>query len=172
MRTTVIPAQITTVEDKIAGNLNLTQIIILMIPVFFTTIVYGIFPPRLHFVLYKFPLILIVLSICLILSLRIKGKVVFNWLFVVVRYNLRPKYYLFNKNDTYLRTLDLPQIQKGIYKLPKFAQHKIKNRSTASNVRAIDIIRLKGFIKNPNYTLSLKPNKKGGLYVGLEQIQQ
>lgn len=172
MRTTVIPAQITTVEDKIAGNLNLTQIIILMIPVFFTTIVYGIFPPRLHFVLYKFPLILIALILCLILSLRIKGKVVFNWLFVLVRYNLRPKYYLFNKNDTYLRVLDLPQIQKRTYKLPTFAQHKIKSRSTNSNVGAIDIIKLKGFIKNPNYTLSLKPNKKGGLYVGLEQIQQ
>jgi len=29
MRTTIIPAQITTVEDKIAGSLNMTQILIL-----------------------------------------------------------------------------------------------------------------------------------------------
>ena len=42
MRTTVIPAQITTVEDKIAGSLNLTQILILMIPVFWATIVYAV----------------------------------------------------------------------------------------------------------------------------------
>lgn len=172
MRTTVIPAQITTVEDKIAGNLNLTQIVILMIPVFWTTIVYAIFPPRLYFLWYKLPLVLIVLALCIILSLRIKGKVVLSWLFVLVRYNLRPKYYLFNKNDTYLRALDLPQMQNKTYKLPKFAQHKIKNRNAAKSKRAIDIIKLKGFIKNPNYTLSLKPNKKGGLYVGLEQIQQ
>jgi hypothetical protein len=37
MRTRVIPAQITTVEDRIAGNLNLTQILLLMIPVILGT---------------------------------------------------------------------------------------------------------------------------------------
>jgi len=35
MRTRVIPAQITTVEDKIVGNLNLMQMAILMVPIFF-----------------------------------------------------------------------------------------------------------------------------------------
>jgi hypothetical protein len=170
MRTTVIPAQITTVEDKIAGNLNLTQIFILMIPVFWTTIVYAIFPLRMRMEWYKLPLILTVLILCLILSLRIKGKVVLNWLIVLIRYNLRPKYYLFNKNDTYLRALDLPQIPKRPYKLPEFANFQIKSPFTASSIRAIGRIKLRSFIKNPKYTLSLKPNKKGGLYVGLEQI--
>jgi len=172
MRTTVIPAQITTVEDKIAGNLNFTQIAILIIPVFWAMLVYEIFPPYALFVLYKLPLILIVLAICVILSMRIKGKVVLNWLIVLIRYNLRPKYYLFNKNDTYLRTLDLPQISKRTYKLPKFAQIKIKSNFSASGIKAIGMIKLKSFIKNPKYSLSLKPNKKGGLYVGLEQVRE
>jgi hypothetical protein len=172
MRTTVIPAQITTVEDKIAGNLNFTQISILIIPVFWTMLVYEIFPPYSFFVIYKLPLILIVLAICVILSLRIKGKVVLNWLIVLIKYSLRPKYYLFNKNDTYLRTLDLPHFPKRTYKLPKFAQFKIKTNFNASSIKAIGLIKLKSFIKNPKYTLSLKPNKKGGLYVGLEQIRE
>ena len=34
MRTTVVPAQVTTVEDKIAGNLGLSQLLLLTLPVF------------------------------------------------------------------------------------------------------------------------------------------
>jgi hypothetical protein len=39
MRTTVIPAQITTVEDRIAANLNLTQIILLLASLFVATFI-------------------------------------------------------------------------------------------------------------------------------------
>ena len=35
MKTTVVPAQVTTVEDKIAGNLSFVQIIILIITIQF-----------------------------------------------------------------------------------------------------------------------------------------
>ncbi len=170
MRTTVIPAQITTVEDKIAGSLNLTQILILMIPVFWTTVVYAILPPRLHLEWYKLPVILIVLILCLILSLRIKGKVVVNWLLLVLRYNIRPRYYLFNKNDSFLRTMDLPKQENKTHKLFKKAYKKKEIKIRASTFGIKDLIKLKDYISNPNYTLSLKPDKKGGLYVALEQI--
>ena len=83
MKTTIIPAQITTVEDKIAGNLNLTQIIILMIPVLWTAFVYVGLPPATKLSLYKLPLILLVVFVCMTLALRIKGKVVYNWLFIL-----------------------------------------------------------------------------------------
>ena len=108
MRTTVIPAQITTVEDKIAGSLNLTQLMLLMVPVFWTTIVYTLFTPMMHVVWYKLPLVLVVLIISLSLAIRINGVVVFNWLFVILNYKLRPKLYVFNKNDSYLKEIDLP----------------------------------------------------------------
>src|ERR1035437_7132403 len=103
MRTTVIPAQITTVEDKIAGSLNMTQVMLLMVPVIFTTIAYAILPPRMHIEAYKIVLVLIVLLISLILSLRIKGKVVLSWLVILFTYNVRARYYVFNKNDIFLR---------------------------------------------------------------------
>jgi hypothetical protein len=53
MRSTVIPAQITTVEDKITGNLSLTQIILLIIPVFILTILFSLVPPVMKLGIFK-----------------------------------------------------------------------------------------------------------------------
>lgn len=172
MRTTVIPAQITTVEDKIAGSLNLTQIMILMVPVFWGTIVYAIFPAPMQLAIYKLFLVLIVFIFCLILSLRIKGKVVLNWLAVLFKYNLRPRYYLFNKNDAYLRDICLPKIEKRSIKLFQKSTEKKEVKIKASSFGIKELVNLRGFINNPNYSLSLKPDKRGGLYVALEQIQK
>ncbi|MCL4386837.1 hypothetical protein M1307_00385 [Patescibacteria group bacterium] len=172
MRTTVIPAQITTVEDKIAGNLNLTQILLLMAPVFWTTIVYTVFIPALKLSWYKLPLVLIVSLICIGLSLRIKGKVVLNWLIVLFRFNARPKYYLFNKNDDSFRSIDLPVFEKKTIKLFKKSKAKrlvkLKPQTFAFN----ELVKLENLISNPKYTLSFKAGKKGGIHVAFDQIQK
>lgn len=172
MRTTVIPAQITTVEDKIAGNLNLTQILILMVPIFWTTIVYAFLAPTLRLAWYKLPLILIVLFACLLLSLRIKGKVVINWFIIFLTYNIRPKYYLLNKNDSYLRTLDLPLFEKKSLRL-------ITRKTVGSEgIKAIpkfsfrEFIRFENLTGNPKYTISYKSGRKGGINVAFEQVKR
>ncbi len=170
MKTTVIPAQITTVEDKIAGSLNITQVVLLMVPVIFTTIVYAIFPPKLHLAIYKFPLVFIVLLISLILSLRIKDEVVLNWLIILLRYNVRAKYYVFNKNDTYLRNMALEKEHEKQVKLLNIKIHK--KRAKAKSFTIKDSVKIKNFMKNPKISLSLKPNKKGGLYVAVSEIDQ
>ena len=90
MRTTIVPAQITTVEDKIAGNLNLTQITLLIFPAFWTIIVYALFIPRFHLSIYKLPLVILVLLVCLALSVRIKGRVVINWLVTIQQLEAPP----------------------------------------------------------------------------------
>lgn len=172
MRTTVIPAQITTVEDKIAGSLNLTQIFILMIPIFWSAVVYILFIPFMKLTWYKLPLVLIVLFICLILSMRIKGKIVLSWLMVILRYNLRAKYYLFNKNDPYLRTMDLPVFEKKPLKLFRKSPAKKEVKRQNPNFAITDLIQLEKLITDPKYTLSFKSNKKGGLYVHFQQIQK
>jgi len=165
MRTTVIPAQITTVEDKIAGNLNLTQILILMVPVFWTTLVYALFVPGMHFTFYKLPLVLIVTVICVVLSLRIKGKVVIEWLAILSKYNLRPKFYVFDKNDSYLRTMDLPVFEKKPLKF--FSKQKaVKTQKTISfNPDFREIVKLESFMKKRKYRLSFKTNGNGGINV-------
>ncbi len=169
MRTTVIPAQITTVEDKIAGNLNLTQILILLIPVFWTTVVYAFFAPGVKLVWYKFPLILAVLFICLALAIRLKGKVALEWLMVLLKYRLRPKYYLFDKNSPYLRPRDLPVFEKKpVFNKPKVS--KIEARPPAGDFPPGEIIKLDNLLVQHNYTLSYKAGRRGGIRVALEKI--
>lgn len=172
MRTTVIPAQITTIEDKIAGNLNLTQILILMVPVFWTTIVYTVFTPTMRLAWYKLPLIVIVLFVSLVLSLRIKGKVIIEWLFVLFRYFLRPKYYVLNKNDAYLRVLDLPVFEKKPNKFFKLKLVKKVMVPALPKLNIADFVKLETAIANPRYTVSFKTGKKGGINVAFEQIKK
>lgn len=108
MRTTIIPAQITTIEDKIAGSLNFAQILLLMMPILWGTLVYAVFSPAMRLAPYKISLVLIVTALSLVLALRIKDKIVAEWIGVLLRYKLRPKFYIFNKNDLTERSIDLP----------------------------------------------------------------
>lgn len=176
MRTTIIPAQITTVEDKIAGNLNLAQIILLLIPAVWTTVVYVLVPTPFAINLYKIPLVLVVLITCLILALRVRGKIILSWLGVLLQYNLRPRYFVFNKNDTYLREMHLPETEKKKFQLFNFnsakRQEKKQIKIAANKFDLKDLILLKDFLYNPDYSLSLKPDSKGGLYVTLQQIKR
>lgn len=126
MRTTIVPAQITTVEDKIAGSLNMTQILILMAPIFWTAIIYIMLTPNMKLTSFKLLLIIISTATSGILALRIKDKIVAEWLGVLFKYRARPKYYLFNKNDLTNRTLDIPDlpveqiaVKKSIKKIGK-----------------------------------------------------
>ncbi len=108
MRTTIIPAQITTVEDKIAGSLNFAQILLLMLPVLWGTLVYAIFIPTMKLAPYKVSLVILVSAISLILAIRVKDKIIAEWIGILLRYKLRPKFYIFNKNDITERLVDLP----------------------------------------------------------------
>ncbi|CAN5218165.1 hypothetical protein BH09PAT2_BH09PAT2_08340 [soil metagenome] len=171
MRTTIIPAQITTVEDKIAGNLNLTQILILMAPIFWTALVYTVFAPSLRLVWYKIPLILFVLFACLILSLRIREKLVIHWLSILLTYNLRPKYYLFNKNNSYLRDLHLPVFKKENNKLLKPETIKKETHQITPLFDVTKLLTFETIIGNPKYSIRYT-SKKGGINVAFKQIKQ
>ncbi len=131
MRTTVIPAQITTVEDKIAGNLNLTQIVLLLASLFVATFIYATFPQRLSFSMYKIIFIAIQFFFFVFLSLRIKGKVVVNWLFILSSYYFRPGFYIYSKNDAYLR--DIPYLaeleEEKAIKVAKAEAKKTKSQA-------------------------------------------
>ncbi|MCG3206325.1 MAG: hypothetical protein KCHDKBKB_03060 [Elusimicrobia bacterium] len=144
MRTTIIPAQITTVEDKIAGSLNMTQILILMFPVLWTALIYILFAPVMKLAPYKLGLIGAVIAICLILIIRIKDKIVADWLGVVLRYQFRPKYWLYNKNDITNRIIDIPDI-------PDIAVIKRKTTKKVSidqktEINICDLVRLEQLI--------------------------
>ena len=161
MRTTVIPAQITTIEDKIAGNFNLTQISLLLASLFIATLIYAVFPQRMAFSLYKIPFIMIEFLICVTLSLRIKGRVVLNWIFILSSYYLRPTYYIYSKNDVFMRHLDLmpaPENKKVVSTAKAFA----KKNKLQQVLSVSDISYLKKLLAHRT-NLSFKFDKNGGM---------
>jgi len=158
MRTTIIPAQITTVEDKIAGSLNMTQILILMFPVIWTAIIYILFAPTMKLVAYKLGLIGIVTIICLLLVIRIKDKIVAEWLGVVLRYQFRPRFWLYEKNDTSNRIIDIPEI-------PDIAVIKRKSIKKATNdqkteINISDLVRIEQLIDSGKVAVRYQFEKK------------
>lgn len=154
MRTTIIPAQITTVEDKIAGSLNLTQILILMVPILITSIVYVLVPPSMSLTPLKLIGIITSILICITLVIRIKDKIIAEWLGVVVRYQLRPRFFLFNKNDVTSRIVDVPDIPSTIhtYKKPvKRLQKQLVSEPTVA-----DLIKLEEMLGSGKVAVSYR----------------
>lgn len=157
MRTTIIPAQITTVEDKIAGSLNLTQILMLMFPILWTAFLYILIPPVMALPAYKLTLTLLVTFISIILAIRVKNKLVLEWLMVLVRFQNRPKYYLANKNSLYERELDLPQESKR--------QEKATSKSTAKitdkrELTIPELVKLESLIESGKLAVRYQVGKK------------
>ena len=158
MRTTIIPAQITTVEDKIAGSLSMTQILILMFPVLWTAMIYILFVPSMKLVGYKLTLILVATIICLILAFRIKEKIVAEWLGVLVSYRLRPKYWLFNKNDTTNRTIDIPELPVEQILAKKHTKKTVI--VSAPDIDLLDQLRLEHLINSGKVAVRYQFEKK------------
>ena len=166
MRSTVIPAQMTTVEDKIASNLSFTQILLLMAPVFWGTLVYAFFFPAMRLALYKLPVILLVTIFCLILAIRIKGKLVLDWLIMILRFRTRPAYYLFNKNEVYLRNLDLPVIKAKKVFVLRIAKAEKKIIADTPTFSIKELLQFDTLLNTQRFTF--KTRQTGGLHVAIE----
>lgn len=166
MRTTIIPAQITTVEDKIAGNLTFTQMVLFLLPVIWMGVVYVLFSPAMHFSFYKIPFILLCTLVCFTLALKIRGKLILNWVHLIVTFNVRPAYFVFNKNEAYLRTLDGAAFEKKpILNFPALTGTSLKKKTTP-HTDVPEWMRLEEVMRNHN--LSFKSNKRGGFNVHVE----
>ena len=162
-----IPAQITTVEDKIAGNLTFIQMILLVIPVFVVLVGYSSIPPVMHFSLLKIILMGSIGIIPPLLSIRIKEHIILTWIGILLTYNLRPKYYVFNKNDAYLRDMDIIPHEKKRVKAHVHTQAKAQIKQKALSFG--ELVKLEGLLANPKYTFSIKSHKKGAFHVAFEQ---
>jgi len=159
MRSTIIPAQITTVEDKIAGSLSMTQMLLLMTPVFLSALVYAVFIPQMKLPAYKIPIILVISIICFILALRIKGKIILGWILILLNYTARPKYYLFNKNDTLNRTVDFPD-EKDLSLAFSKRETKRSPKVAVSEISLVDQSKLENLIVSGKLAVSYQFKKK------------
>ncbi len=152
MRTNIIPAQITTVEDKIAGSLNMTQILLLIAPVLWSALVYILLPNQMKLTGYKLPLILFVSIGLMVLAIRIRGKIILEWLSVLIVYRLRPKIYVFNKNSLYERQIDLPEINNQVSNT-KPIKKSIKSKKS-DGLSVTDLVKLETLMNSGKLAVS------------------
>lgn len=168
MKVTVVPAQVTTVEDRIIGNLGFSQMLLLIVPVFVGGALFALLPPVMESALYKYLIMGIIALICCIMAIRIRGKILAAWLVTILRFNLRPRYYLFNKNTSGLRQ-DYPYTVKKTDK--KQATSK-RERVKLPRLGTAETIKVLAAIENPASQLRFETTRKGGLSVRLTEIEE
>jgi len=167
MKVTVVPAQVTTVEDRIVGSLGLSQILLLAAPVFGGSALYIILPPVMHASIYKVVLMVAFLVLCGLLSIRIKGKILLFWLVVILRYNLRPRYYVFNKHSLHGR---------NFHEASRSAETKdettdVKQRARRKlSLSTAEVANIQNLLDNPAANLSFE-TRKGYLYVRITEVK-
>ena len=169
MKTSVVPAQVTTIEDRIIGNLGFSQILLLIIPVFLSAGIFTLLPPILNGALYKYILMAILLILCIILSIRIRGKIVAFWLVVIFRYNQRPKYYIYNKNTSMLRE---NYTKKEIPIKKEIVSQSYKKRKKTIQLDISTAMKARQLIENPTANTRFEPDKKGALHVRFTQVNK
>ncbi|OGL21455.1 hypothetical protein A2707_05470 [Candidatus Saccharibacteria bacterium RIFCSPHIGHO2_01_FULL_45_15] len=168
MKTTVVPAQVTTVEDKVAGSLSLQQLIMLTSPIFLGSVVYVLFPPFFKAEPYKIVIITVVFAVFATLAIRIKGRLLIQWIGVLLRYNQRPRFHIYDKNDTYLRN---KYDETPTAKVTKQPPNKVTSPVITATVPIHDKARLEQIVTDPRAKLTFQTNKKGGLNVHIQEIK-
>lgn len=169
MKATVVPAQVTTVEDRVAGSLGFAQLILFAIPVFGGSLLYAALPPSMGGSLYKLVVIGIITTICSILAIRIKGKIVLLWAIVLLRYKLRPRLYLFSKNTDRYRE-DYPEASVASTQ-PEAEVKQLQSLATIPKLGYADTARAYATLDNPLRHLRYETTKKGGLHVRYTEIE-
>lgn len=166
MRTTVVPAQVTTVEDRIAGSLTLPQITLMVVSLIIGAVIYAGIPPKMHLGAIKLSLIIIQFVIFGVLALRISGKIVADWLIIYSRYSIRPRRYIFTKNDLMHREIIA---ERENIKTQTEQKNIPEQKSTTKPLTLLEQRNLKKIFDNDDLTISFKPSKKGGMDVTLNQ---
>lgn len=169
MRTTTVPSQVTTVEDRVAGRLGLSQLLLLVTPIFGGSAIFVLLPPFFSYATYKVVLIMCVASINALLAIRIKGKILLFWVVTLLRYNMRPRYYLFNKNSAHTR---------DVVTAIETEENEAEETETQTaipvpklNLTTAERVRIEGLIANPAANMHFTTNKKGELRVHLTEVK-
>lgn len=168
MKVTVVPAQVTTVEDRIIGNLGFSQVLLLIVPVFFGAGLFALLPPMMGGALYKYMTLAVLGFVCAILSIRIKGRIIASWLTTILRYNVRPKYYLFNKNTVALRK-EYPDATETSEAQTTQSDHE--DILATPRLGTLEMVKVMAAIDNPASNFRIETTKKGGLSVRLKEIE-
>ncbi len=167
MKVTVVPAQVTTIEDRIIGSLGFSQIVLLVVPIFVSVGLYVLPPPMMAGTIYKYILMTIVAVICLILTIRIRGKILASWLLIILRYNLRPQLYIWNKNTTQLRQ-DYREVETGT----ELKEESLEVVAAVPDRLPLHVSsKILSALNNPEAGVRYETTKKGGLHVRFTEVE-
>ena len=168
MRSAIVPAQITTVEDKVAGNLSLSQLLLLSAPIFAGSVIFAVLPPLMGGALYKTALVVVATTLLWLLAIRVKGRILLLWAITIGRYNLRSRFFVFDKNDTYLRPTDSrPEPEE----LRDADIEEAQPRVMMPALSTPETVMLEAVAANPEAKLHFKIDRKGGLSVRIHEVR-
>jgi len=168
MKSSIVPAQITTVEDKVAGNLSLSQLLLLAAPGFIGSAIYVVFPPSMGAAWYKLVMVIGLAFAFSLLAIRVKGRILLLWLITIAKYNLRPRHYVLNKNDPYLRDI---RIEAGPQETIGTVGDQVETAgSLIPLLSTLETVRLEGIIADPKANLQFETDRKGALRVRITEI--
>ena len=168
MKVTVVPAQVTTVEDRVAGNLSFSQLILFAVPVFGGSLLFAVLPPFMGASLFKIILISVFAAFCSIMAIRIKGKIVLLWLVVLLRYHARPRIHVLNKNTATHRE-DYPPVPDTELKPTELAGEATKH--VLLPLGEGEKIHLLETLNDPMNHLRIELTKKGGFNVRISEAK-
>jgi len=168
MRITVVPAQITTVEDRVAGNFTFVQIVLMVIPLVIGALIYSSMAPKIHFNPAKLTLIAVDFFIFGIMAIRFNGKILADWLIIYLRYSARPRRYIFTKNDLIHREIILETSEQTASSTIQTVEKKSKRQKSLS---LLDQSKMDQLFAENALSVSFKISKKGGVDVSLKQTE-
>jgi len=166
MKTAIVPAQVTTVEDRIAGNFTFVQLLILMFAGGLATVVYLLIAPSYHFTPFKIVTILTIVFLLTPLAIRIRGKIVADWLIILTRFYQRPLRYVFTKNDREPEAFDAIKTNKAENKEAATVE------TVTESVTFEEHTKLKELLSNPEFAVRFVVAEKGGLNVSVAPLKR
>lgn len=163
MRTTTVPAQVTTLEDRVIGNMGGTQSVLVIIATLCATAIYIFLPPFFAYDGYKLLPMGCIAAACGLLAIKVRGRIILAWIIVMGRYVVRPRYYIYDKRSTYLRDISVPSPVKEEIEVVKT---ELPRKSVSrSYLAAHEAIAVEEFVANPQTDLHIKTDRKGRLSV-------
>jgi len=161
MKTAILPAQVTNIEDTIGGSLSLTQVILLVLPVFIAAIIFAIIPPLMGYDVFKLILLCLVSMPILVLAIRVKKQLILHWLLLVGAYVYRPKMYLLSFHD--LKNHSCLNVVNNNYPVEANQAVPLETKTLAiSELEASDFIEFNNHYQTKK--LVYYPDDKGNIY--------
>jgi len=163
MKTSIVPAQITTVEDKIAGKLTIRQLLILLIAGFTDILIFLIFPKALRLTPIKLIIISLNSIIVSLLAYKHQEKILLSWLLLIFSYLKRPRIYIYHKNAKAKRN-DPVEIIKAADNQTSLPTKHIKEISESYLHDQVNFLS-SSIVNNEKFKVNFINDKKRGLKI-------